>query len=159
MTRIVYVRHGERSHIGKDDPLTENGRAMALSTGQWLKEKGLVPSRVIHTGTRRTLETAEQLLLGLGIQVGSVTLFDNKGLPSNEGALEALLEAQVKLAHSGNDVILVGHHPTQNLVQSKFGGARFSVPSANRAAAFILEKVDGSWRVTAAHPGQAASSD
>lgn len=64
--RILFLRHGEvASHRG-DVPVTEGGLAHAETTGKALASYADLPFTVFFGGTRRTRETAEAIIRGIG---------------------------------------------------------------------------------------------
>lgn len=65
-TRLLLLRHGEvASHRG-DVPVTEQGLVHAEHTGKALATQSDLPITVLYGGTRRTRETAEAILRGIG---------------------------------------------------------------------------------------------
>jgi len=64
--RILFLRHGEvASHRG-DVPVTEGGLAHAETTGKALASYADLPFTVFFGGTRRTRETADAIIRGIG---------------------------------------------------------------------------------------------
>lgn len=64
--RILFLRHGEvASHRG-DVPVTEAGLAHAEETGKAVASYADLPITVFYGGTRRTRETADALIRGIG---------------------------------------------------------------------------------------------
>ena len=144
MRYIVFVRHGERSRVGADDPLTERGIAMAHETGRWLRERGIAPAVIVPTRSLRARQTAEALRGALG---GVAPLEPERSLPESPATWEALATRLETRCLGPTDAIVVGHHPTQVLIERTFGGRTFNVPRENRAAAFVLERdAGGGWR-------------
>jgi broad specificity phosphatase PhoE len=65
-TTLLLLRHGEvASHRG-DVPVTEEGLAHAVHTGKALAARHDEPVTLLFGGTRRSRETAEALLEGMG---------------------------------------------------------------------------------------------
>ncbi|MFZ4580464.1 MAG: histidine phosphatase family protein [Myxococcota bacterium] len=152
--RILFLRHGERSHQGSDDPLTDHGRDMARAAGEWLRGQGLLPTVAHHTGTMRTRQTVELALASTGVP--SIPKLTPAGMPRDRKGLEqrvAWLLAQGVPADAL--VLLVGSHTTQQFIEGHLlpnGIAR--IPSHNRAGAYLVEMDDkGAWKVTRKYDG------
>jgi broad specificity phosphatase PhoE len=65
-TRLVLLRHGEvASHRG-DVPVTEGGLEHAVRSGKAIGADLAGPLKVLHGGTRRTRDTAEAVVRGIG---------------------------------------------------------------------------------------------
>lgn len=64
--RLLFLRHGEvASHHG-DVPVTEAGLVHAERTGKAIAAAAAEPISVLYGGTRRTQETAEAIVRGMG---------------------------------------------------------------------------------------------
>ncbi len=64
--RVLLLRHGEvASHRG-DVPVTEDGLAHAERVGKTIGQQTEAPVAVLFGGTRRTRETAEAIIRGIG---------------------------------------------------------------------------------------------
>jgi broad specificity phosphatase PhoE len=57
-------------------PITEEGHAQARRAGRWIAEAGHEVAAVLYGGTRRTRETAEGILAGLGAAAAEVEATD-----------------------------------------------------------------------------------
>jgi broad specificity phosphatase PhoE len=57
-------------------PITEEGHAQARRAGQWVAENGRQVAAVLYGGTRRSRETAEGILSGLGDAGSGVEVSD-----------------------------------------------------------------------------------
>jgi phosphohistidine phosphatase len=150
--RIVVVRHGKHEKVpGRNGLLTEGGWASARETGRWLASQGIVPELLVHTPTHRTRQTAEALLEALGTDVPRGK---PRTLPRFPARWDKLVDELTQLLSADGDVILVGHHPTQQLAERDFGGAAFGVPPDNRGAAFVIEHTpEARWRCVSVWPG------
>ena len=150
--KIVVVRHGKQVKVpGRNGPLTEGGWAAARQTGRWLASQGLNPVLLIHTGQHRTRQTAEAVLEAFEAEV---PLGRPRTLPSLPRYWHPFTDELTKRVQDDGDVILVGHHPTQQLVESYCGGRAFGVPKDNKAAAFVLEHTDSDgWCCVSVWPG------
>nr|WP_218910547.1 bifunctional RNase H/acid phosphatase [Nocardioides thalensis] len=78
-TTLVLVRHGVTEHTsskrfsgglgGANPGLSEEGRAQALATAEWLKERGIGVDTVVASPVRRTRETADIVAAALDLGV------------------------------------------------------------------------------------------
>jgi len=109
MREIILLRHAhaDPASTGQNDmdrPLSPEGLAEAEAAGRWLRERGLVPDRVLCSPSRRTRETLEAVL-------GAVGYVDQRLEPS---IYEATPGTLMELADGHQDVerlLLVGHNP------------------------------------------------
>ena len=109
MRELILLRHAhaESANVGQDDidrPLSRQGLAEAEAAGQWLKQHGYLPDRIIASPARRTRETLEQVLQILGYveQLQDPRIYD-----ATPGTL-----MQVADEHRDHGrVLLVGHNP------------------------------------------------
>ena len=109
MRKIILLRHAhaESAAPGQDDrdrPLSREGVAEAESAGRWLKAHGHVPDRILCSPAARTLQTLEQVLLGLGY-------LEQRSDPRIYDATPGTL---VQVADEHRDcgtLMLVGHNP------------------------------------------------
>lgn len=68
--RLILIRHGKSGwdDMFADDHarvLTSRGAQAAQSIGRWLSEQNAIPDHILTSDAARTLETTEQLCLGL----------------------------------------------------------------------------------------------
>jgi len=68
---LILLRHAHAetaaaNQADTDRPLSRQGIAEAEAAGQWLKEHGYLPDRVLVSPSRRTRETLEEVLRVLG---------------------------------------------------------------------------------------------
>jgi phosphohistidine phosphatase len=111
MTTLLLMRHARAAWAepGKPDysrPLTSDGAADAVTSGMALASLGLFPGHILCSGSVRTRETLEQLLIGLDSTAPQTTfedaLFDGDG----NSYLQAIR------SHEGTAPLLVlGHNP------------------------------------------------
>lgn len=109
MRQLILLRHAhaEPAASGQPDidrPLSSEGHAEAEAAGRWLRDKGLVPDRVLCSPSRRTRETLETVLAAIG--------YVDQRL--EEGMYEAESGTLAALADQHRDVerlLLVGHNP------------------------------------------------
>ena len=149
--QIAFIRHGERRRNESDPALTSAGRRMASEAARWLQRQGFVPTTVVSTPTRRTRQTAEELCLVFP----AAQLIEHPAEPEGEAAWEALLS---ELPLDRGPLVLVGHHPTVEMLLHAFGPPPVAIPPHHFASALLLEPAPGpGWRIRAAWPGRASS--
>ncbi len=137
---IIFVRHGARRSGESDPELTSWGRRMAAETGQWIGKQGIVLTAVRSTPTRRTQQTAAEITAALALEVA----ITHGEVPEELSAWGGLLDA-------GDALLLVGHHPTMDMLRHTF---RLSVPRSNFASAVVLESTGAGWTVVSSWPGR-----
>ncbi|MFT5679111.1 MAG: phosphohistidine phosphatase [Myxococcota bacterium] len=146
--KVIFVRHGERRKGESDPELTSWGRRMSTETGHWIQAQGLTPDQVIVTPTMRTRQTVEEILLVFSAPI-----------PIREAGLPELLEdwdALLETIPEKGVALLVGHHPTMDMLRRELGPLPVSVPRGHFASAVVLEADGGSWRCAASWPGRPA---
>lgn len=63
---LLVLRHAHVDGHRGDVPITEQGHEQARRAGAWIGSAGFEVDAVLYGGTRRTRETAEGILVGLG---------------------------------------------------------------------------------------------
>ncbi len=104
--KIYIVQHGEPvpKEIDPDRPLSDKGRRDVTKMGMFLKETGLSPGIIVHSGKTRAAQTAELLGSLLNPEKGVVR---KDGLAPND-PVEAFL---VDTISAQEDIMVVGHLP------------------------------------------------
>lgn len=108
MRELILLRHAhaESAAAGQDDltrGLSATGRAEAQAAGDWLREHGLRPDRVLCSSATRTRQT----LAALG-DIGAGELYEDASIyAASPGALAALIDAN----RDAERLMLVGHNP------------------------------------------------
>jgi phosphohistidine phosphatase SixA len=109
MRDLVLLRHAHAEPAGTgqpdlDRPLSSEGLAEAEAAGRWLREKGLVPDRVLASPSRRTRETLEAVLSAVGYvdQRLEEAIYD-----AAPGTLAALVDQHRDVER----LLVVGHNP------------------------------------------------
>ncbi len=108
MRELILLRHAhaEPAAAGQDDmarSLDATGRDEARAAGDWLREHGLRPDRVLCSTATRTRET----LAALGDIGGGETYEDASIYDASPGTLAALADAN----RDAERLLLVGHNP------------------------------------------------
>ena len=108
MRQLILLRHAhaESATAGQDDiarPLSATGLAEARAAGDWLREHGLRPDRVLCSTAARTRET----LAALG-DIGAGEIYEDASIyEASPGTLASLADAN----RDAERLLLVGHNP------------------------------------------------
>ncbi len=108
MRELILLRHAhaDSAAAGQDDHsrgLSATGRAEAQAAGDWLREHGLRPDRVLCSDATRTRET----LAALG-DIGGGELYEDASIyEASPGTLASLADAN----RDAERLLLVGHNP------------------------------------------------
>ena len=108
MRDLILLRHAHADAAGAgqpdlDRPLSATGREEARAAGDWLREHGLLPDRVLCSPSARTRET----LASLGDIGGAPATLEPAIYEASPGTLAALVDAQ----RDAERLLLVGHNP------------------------------------------------
>ena len=104
MTRLVIVRHGNTFEAGEpvrrigartDLPLTAAGLEQARALGQHFAANGVRFDRVLSSGLRRTLQTAEAIVGVAGPRIETVSFLTEIDHGPDEGQLETDVVARL----------------------------------------------------------------
>ena len=125
---------------------------MSTETGNWIKAQGLTPSLIWMTPTMRTRQTAEEILLVFSAPIP----IQEAGVPELLEDWEPLVTSLEAEVPKEGVVLLVGHHPTMDMIKQEFGPLPVNVPRGNFAAAVVMEAGLSGWRCTTAWPGRPA---
>jgi len=149
--RIAFVRHGERRKNETDPELTSFGFRMVEETSQWLSDFGFIPDLALSTPTIRTQQTATTLLG----RFPHVSIERIEHAPETQAEWERWTQS-LKNHHSApNNVLLVGHHPTMEMLIQCYGPAPVVVSRHQFAVGLILQTApETSWVLTHAWPGR-----
>ena len=150
--RIVFIRHGERRRGESDPALTSAGRRMARETALWLASLGVQPAHVLCTPTQRTRETADELCLVFP----DAARAERPESPEVAVDWDQLVETLAVAPGLADPLVLVGHHPTVDLLLRAHGPAPVPVPRPNFASALVLDRTATGWTIAAAWPGRAS---
>ena len=108
MRDLILLRHAhaDAADAGQPDldrPLSATGREEARAAGDWLREHGLLPDRVLCSPSARTRET----LAALGDIGGAPATLEPAIYEASPGTLAALVDTQ----RDAERLLLVGHNP------------------------------------------------
>ena len=107
---LVILRHAKAEAFAAEDhrrPLTERGRHVSLTDGEWLAARGIVPTHAFISSALRARETWEGVVEGSG-SVAEVRIEDAVYTADADSALDLLRTAPA----DARIVIFVGHNPT-----------------------------------------------
>lgn len=104
--RLYLVQHGEAvpEEVDRDRPLSDRGRADVDALARFLRDAGVRPERILHSGKTRARQTADLLAAALGLR---------RGVQATQGlAPKDPVEPIARQAASwGSDTLLAGHLP------------------------------------------------
>ena len=150
--RTVFIRHGEPRKGESDPSLTSPGRRMAREAALWLEGQGVVPVAIVNTPTARTRETAEELALVFPDAVGA----ERPESPEVPVDWDLLADQLAATALPEGPLVLVGHHPTVDLLLRSYGPPPVPVPVRHYCSVLVLDNSRTGWSISAAWPGRAA---
>ncbi len=106
MTKLVIIRHGNTFAPGEvprrvggrtDLPLVQSGLDQAAALGCHFKERGLVPDVVFTSHLQRTRQTAQHILLNLGVNTSMYedVIFNEINYGPDENQPEDVVKARI----------------------------------------------------------------
>ncbi|HEY1034294.1 MAG TPA: histidine phosphatase family protein [Pseudoxanthomonas sp.] len=109
MRELILLRHAhaEPATTGQSDldrPLSPQGLAEAESVAAWMKDKGLVPDRVLCSPARRARETLEAVLGAIGYVEQRL---EDRIYEATPGTLADLADQH----REAERLLMVGHNP------------------------------------------------
>ena len=127
---VVLVRHGEKQSAPSDDPsLSEAGVRRAAALDSALRD--LVPSTIVVSTRKRTVETAAVVARRTGVTPTVITL-DGGGTSHVRAVAEAVQRAR-------GVVLVVGHSNTVPAIVTALGGPKLpDLCDASYATLFLL---------------------
>lgn len=138
--RIYLVRHGE-ARPKEEDPersLSHRGVEEVRKLADFLKRIGVRPSKVIHSGKKRALQTAQMIAEALGVEeIEESVHLDPEADPS-------LIASELQ-----HQVMLVGHLPHLSKLASLLliGKSDEEVVDIASAGAICLDEEGGKWKL------------
>ena len=108
MRHLILLRHAhaEPATAGQDDRqrgLSATGQEEARAAGDWLREHGLMPDRILYSNAARTRETLE----AMGDMGGVQGREEASIYEASPGSLAALADAN----RDAERLMLIGHNP------------------------------------------------
>ena len=162
LERLIFVRHGDRTVApGKEtDQLSPLGFAQSRAAGVWLKERGLVPGIVLRTSTKRTLQTAEALLMALGEDVQIVEGRPNYGWAAGKDPGDACKRIDARLSQwlchldgLSKGLLFVGHCQSHWGIVKAVGQGMAALEQHNNGAVIVCRRGDSRWELEDWFPG------
>ncbi|MES9923841.1 MAG: phosphohistidine phosphatase SixA [Candidatus Thiodiazotropha endolucinida] len=143
--KLYLVQHGEacNKEVDPDRPLTDQGREDIDRLATFLKQAGIRPDRVIHSGKLRAMQTAERLTDAIA---PGLTLEANGGINPNDDPKAVELHKE----GGGKEIMAVGHLPFMAKLVSQLllGDSDKPIIAYKPGSVVCLERVDNlSWRV------------
>ena len=142
------MRHAKsdwHSHTADiDRPLNERGRQDALRMGEYLKQRSLVPDKMIVSSAQRTQETVSLLLTNLPLDEENVIVDEALYLADSETLLET-----IELYTSENQRLLIlAHNPGMDYLVSYLASTPPPLSDSGKlmttcaAAVFSIDSLD-----------------
>ena len=141
---IAFVRHGAVRNSQTDPELTSLGHRMSLEAGRWLKSNGYIPDVCWSTNTRRTVQTAANLILGCEKEIAVNTIEMNE--------FDLTLDFLTILISNNSDFktgLFCCHQPLLENLRKNFAP---NSPSIRFASALVMRYSDGDWQYADAWP-------
>jgi phosphohistidine phosphatase SixA len=148
--QIAFVRHGERRKSEVDPELTSYGIRMVEETAQWLDSIGFRPDLSLCTTTVRTEQTADTILS----RIPSPSRERIANAPELQDDWERWIEELSQRDPCPDSVLLVGHHPTLEMLLRCYGPTPVVVSRHHFAVGLLLAPGSNGWSITQAWPGR-----
>lgn len=126
--KTIYLLRHAKSNPGFPDrerDLAPKGRGQAEFIGQWMREKNIMPDKIISSSATRTAVTAQLCAEQAGYQ-GKITLADDLYDADTDTYLDLI--AGLKSKHAS--VMVVGHNPEISSVVALLTGEPLSMSPA-----------------------------
>jgi phosphohistidine phosphatase len=143
MPTLVLLRHAKAEPHHPDDHarvLASRGRTDAAAAREWLRNKGILPERVIVSTASRTRETWELASVGSARPIYDQRVYEAEP----EDLLEVLRETPEQIG----TVVLVGHNPSIEVLAWQLDDSEEARDQTGRGlptAAIAVFEVDGWW--------------
>ena len=130
MKTLLLLRHaksswGDSSLADFDRPLAPRGVNDAPRMGRALKERGIVPDRIISSPAMRATQTIKAFVKAAGLSITPEFNEDIYGASTAE-----LMKVVRRIPDSSSCVLLVGHNPGFEELLSRLTGEGESMPTA-----------------------------
>jgi phosphohistidine phosphatase len=140
---LVLLRHAKAANPERvadaDRPLTARGHADAAAAGAWLLSRGLRPTRVLCSPSRRTRETWNSVRVAMGSSA-EVVMEQALSVAGAEAALDLIRATGPEVGV----LMVVGHNPTVSMISTMLDPGT-EVEDGLRTAGLALHSVDGDW--------------
>ena len=149
----MLMRHGAAASppdaYDRGRPLTNRGRGQSLRAGDAIRERGLMPERVILSSADRAQETWDAFLLGLdvGPDIEGTVETDSR---IYDNTIDDLLDVIRETQDDVKVVLLIGHNPSVSGLASVLDEDPDNLVRAELAAGYptatiAIFEFDGSW--------------
>jgi phosphohistidine phosphatase len=123
MKTVLLLRHGKSgwgdpSLEDHERPLAPRGIAAAKTIGRLLRDRGLIPERIMCSSARRTQETLSQLGVGFGDGLPPASIEPELYLAS----AEALIDRFRTLPDDANSAMIIGHNDGMHFCAQRLTG-------------------------------------
>jgi phosphohistidine phosphatase SixA len=147
---IVFVRHGERQAGESDPELTSFGFRMVEEVAAWMLALEFSPQLALTTPTRRTHQTVSTILA----HFPDTLLEEIPESPELETDWEVCTEKLSKRNKPPDSVLMVGHHPTLEMLLQNYGPPPMVVSRHHFAVGLLLQQSESRWSIVRAWPGR-----
>jgi len=148
--QVAFVRHGERRRAEMDPELTSYGFRMVEETAQWLQSIDFRPDLVLCTPTVRTEQTADTILT----HYPSSCRERIANAPELQEDWGRWIEELSQRNPRPESVLLVGHHPTLEMLLKCYGPTPVVVSRHHFAVGLLLVPGSKGWNISQAWPGR-----
>jgi phosphohistidine phosphatase len=138
--KLVLIRHGKSDwHAGKDDferPLNKRGIKDAPIIARELKERGIIPDRILTSPALRALTTAQLM----------ADVFETADL-EEQGSLylasvQDIMQNAFKALEKHETVFIFGHNPGMSIAASSIREIETPMPTCSAAVISLEKKAD-----------------
>jgi len=143
--QLILVRHGkavgpEEAFEDVDRPLKARGTRDALTIAKTLKDKHIIPDKIVSSHAARACHTATIFAECLHIPMEAIKLTTKLYAVSLKDVLDLIVETDEKI----NALLLVGHNPTFTFAANEFlKDPIFELPTSGVA---VLNFKTDSWK-------------
>ena len=154
--QLVVIRHAKAGEAPRDieRPLTERGQRDAAAIGDWLKERGVAPERVVVSPAERAMQTWSGAAARL--EHAPEPIIDER---IYENTVDLLLDIISETPDDVQSLVLVGHNPAFAALayelDNKRGNAeaRREMSASFPTSAVAVFDLAGPWSAVAADAG------
>jgi phosphohistidine phosphatase len=134
--RLILVQHGDAlpENVDPERSLSEKGRMQAQRLAEFIKHLPPYPEVIIHSGKKRSKETAEIISFGLG----GIRMEERSYLNPNDSIMRMLTE----LRDTWENQMIIGHMPYLGRLLSSllFGNENGNFIEITNCSPVILKK-------------------
>ena len=142
MREFLLLRHGKSDYPPDtsdfDRPLAKRGKKDSLKVGQWLRDHGHVPDRIVTSPARRAANTATRVGKVLELDPANIIEEPRLYLASSAQIME-ILHAQ---PDSAQRVLIAGHNPGLEELVAALSGQPGPFPTS----ALAVFRLHGGWQ-------------